>query len=149
MLSAQSDTVPLVHSLLLDLRAHDALARGDTSDALARWQEAEGRYSISEVAFSLVASLWPLELARARVAAAAGDAEEVLHTAGHFRYMAGFVDQVGWPAIWPLAAAAHRTLGDPLGAREVANLVEPAFRDANGAGVAIRDSLLALGGVNR
>jgi tetratricopeptide (TPR) repeat protein len=147
MVATGPDTVPLVSSLLLDLRAHAAVARGDTAAAFALWRDAERRYSISDVAFGLVASLWPLELARARIAAASGDYEEVLHAVGHFRYSAGFVDQVGWPAIWPLAAAAYTALGDPLGAREIAELVEPALRDANGAGIAMRDSLLGLGGL--
>jgi hypothetical protein len=60
--------------------------------------------------------------------------------------MAGFVDQVAWHVIWPLDAAAYVAAGDPLGAREIASLLEPVLRDANGNGTAVRDSLQALAG---
>jgi len=140
---------PLPRSLLLDLQAHDAMARGDVDSALTLWNTAKTRYAVTQVPFGLVASLWPIELAQAQAAFAAGDYAAVFHSASHFRYMAGFVDQVGWPAIWPLAVAAHRAAGDQLEAREVAELLEPVFRDADGAGIALRDSLLTLGGVPR
>ena len=140
---------PLARALHLDLQAHDAVARGAADSASTLWEDAKTRYRVTQVPFGLVASLWPIELAQAQAALAAGDYQAVIHSASHFRYMAGFVDQVAWPAIWPLAAAAHRAAGDQLKAREVAELLEPVFRDATGAGIALRDSLLALGGVTR
>jgi hypothetical protein len=146
MVAPTPDTVPLARGLLLDLQAHTALARGDTLGALERWRAATQRYGIGDVIFGLVGSLWPLRLDAARVASARGQSAEVHAAARHFRYMAGFVDQVGWTVIWPLDAAASTAQGDPLGARTVADLVEPVFRDANGAGVAVRDSLRAFAG---
>jgi serine/threonine protein kinase len=144
--SERSGPTPLARSLLLDLRAHSALAAGDTASAASLWREAVSRHRMSQVPLAPVASLWPLELSNARVALAAGRHDEVFHIEGHFRYMAGFIDQVAWPVIWPLVASAYRAAGDPLGGRDVANLLEPVFRDANGLGVPIRDSLLALRG---
>ncbi len=139
-----ADTTPLARGLLYDLQAHESLAAGDTAAALARWQDALQRYDIGEVVFGLVGSMWPLRLDAARIAHASGDHTVALAAAEHFRYMAGFVDQVAWPAIWPLTAAASVAAGDPLGAREVAALVEPVFRDADGSGTGVRDSLRAI-----
>jgi tetratricopeptide (TPR) repeat protein len=143
LIATRPDTVPLERGLLLDLRAGDALARGDTMAALSAWSEATSRYTIGEVTFGLAGSFWPIELERARVAAGAGDHEGVLIAARHFRYMAGFVDQVTWPVIWPLAIEAHQASGDPLAAREVAALIEPVLRDANGDGTVIHDAVAA------
>jgi serine/threonine protein kinase/Tfp pilus assembly protein PilF len=142
-MAGRADTLPLERGLLLDLRAGDALARGDTAAALSAWRSAMSRYNIGDVMFGFVSSYWPLELERARVAAASNDHEGVLAAAAHFRYMAGFVDQVAWPVIWPMAIDAHRASNDPLGARQIAELVEPAFSDANGGGTAVRDSVRA------
>jgi len=140
------DTVPLARGLLLDLQAHAALAQGDTLGALERWRAATQRYGLGDVMFGLVGSFWPLRLEQARVASAMGQYPDVHATARHFRYMAGFVDQLAWHVIWPLDAAAYLAAGDPLGAREIANLLEPVLRDANGNGIAVRDSLQALAG---
>jgi len=142
-------TSPLAQSLLLDLQARTALGTGDTVAALTRWREATSRYQVSQVPLAPVASLWPLELAQARIALARRDVDVVLRIERRFRYSAGFADQVAWPAVWHLAAAAHLANGDPLGAREIAHLLEPVFRDANGDGIAVRDSLLSLGGILR
>jgi hypothetical protein len=139
------DTVPLTRGLLLDLQASDALARGDTSAALATWEDATTRYSIGEVPFGLVASMWPVQLARAQVLAAMGRLEETLAAADHFRHMGGFVDQIAWPIIWPLAIRLQRE-ADPLTARELAELLRPVIRNANGSGVAIFDSLFIWAG---
>ncbi len=144
-----ADTTPLARGLHMDLQAQDLLARGDTADALAQWREAFQRYDIGEVMFGLLGSLWPLRLDVARVAFAAGDYQGALAVIPHFRYPAGFVDQVAWPAIWPLAAAASSPAGDPLRAREIAQLVEPVFRDADGAGTAVRDSIRAILGLSQ
>ncbi len=139
------DTVPLTRGLLLDLQARDALAGGDTSAALAAWEDATTRYSIGAVPFGLVASMWPVQLARAQIAAAAGQLEVALAAADHFRYMGGFVDQIAWPVIWPLAIQLQRE-ADPLTARELAELLRPVINNANGSGVAIYDSLFIWAG---
>jgi serine/threonine protein kinase/Flp pilus assembly protein TadD len=146
LVASTPDTAPLARGLLLDIQAHATLARGDTTGALERWRAATQRYGIGDVMFGLVGSFWPLQLDLARVAAALGHYPDVHAAARHFRYMAGFVDQLAWHVIWPLDAAAYVAAGDPLGAREIANLLEPVLRDANGKGIAVRDSLQALAG---
>jgi hypothetical protein len=59
--------------------------------------------------------------------------------------MAGFVDQIAWPVIWPLAIRLQRE-ADPLEARKLADLLRPVIKNANGSGVSIRDSLFIWAG---
>ncbi len=55
--------------------------------------------------------------------------------------MAGFADQVSWPVVLPLRAAAFRATGDELNARATYNILESLWRNANGRGAALRDSV--------
>src|SRR5439155_461019 len=70
---ARPDSAPLPVSLSLDLEARASLATSDTAGALERWDRATRRYAVLSAPFDLVASLWPLRLDHARVAAARGD----------------------------------------------------------------------------
>ena len=110
---------PLAHSLLQDLDGVQRLATGDTAGALQVWRDACQRYSIEQVMFGLTASLWPIRLERARVAAAAGDPNEVLGATVGFEHMVGLVDQLAWSEVWPLRIRALRATGDELGARQL------------------------------
>ncbi|UCF40763.1 MAG: protein kinase [Gemmatimonadota bacterium] len=134
-------TTPLDASLRGDLVALDLLAAGDTGAALHEWQEATRRHRIEQVTFGLVASLWPLQLERARVAAALADHDEVLAATQSFAHMAGFVDQVAWPQVWPLRARALLAVGDGLSARDAYAQLFDVLRDANGPRAALRDSV--------
>ncbi len=134
-------TAPLDASLRGDLVALDLLASGDTVGALHEWQEATRRHRIEQVTFGLVESLWPLQLERARVATATGDYDEVLAATQSYEHMAGFVDQVAWPEIWPLRARALLAVGDGLGARDVYDQLFDVLRDANGPRAVLRDSV--------
>jgi hypothetical protein len=133
----------LARSLLDDLDALDSLAAGDTAGAEERWARAARRYQIEEVPFGLVASLWPLELERARVAAARGDHDAVSLITERFRHAVGFVDQVARLEALPLRVAALQARNDPLRARELAQRLLTLWRDADGTGPALRDSLRA------
>ncbi len=135
------DVAPLDASLRGDLAALDLLASGDTAGALHEWQEATQRHRIEQVTFGLVASLWPLQLERARVATALGDHDEVLAATQSYEHMAGFVDQVAWPQVWPLRARALLAVGDGLGARDVYDQLFDVLRDANGPRAVLRDSV--------
>ena len=135
------DAAPLDASLRGDLAALDLLASGDTAGALHEWQEATRHYRIEQVTFGLVASLWPLQLERARVATALGDYDEVLAATQSYEHMAGFVDQVAWPQVWPLRARALLAVGDGLGARDVYDQLFDVLRDANGPRAVLRDSV--------
>lgn len=140
-IAAAGDAAPLDASLRGDLAALDLLAGGDTAGALHEWQEATQRHRIEQVTFGLVASLWPLQLERARVAAALGDHDEVLAATQSFEHMAGFVDQVAWPQVWPLRARALLAVGDGLGARDAYDQLFDVLRDANGPHAVVRDSV--------
>jgi serine/threonine-protein kinase len=116
---------PLEMSLRDDLAALDALAAGDTAGALETWHAATRRYSLEDVIFGLVGSLWPLHLDRARVAASLGDHDEVLAATASFQRMAGFVDQVAWPEVWPLRGEALIATGDVIALEELEGVPEP------------------------
>ena len=128
-------------SLADDLAALGQLAAGDTVAAYETWRRATQRYSVQHVPFSLVASLWPLRLEWARAAAARGDHDEVLAATAVFEYGVGFTDQVAWSIALRLRAEALRASGDELGARSTFRLLGNTLRDANGTGVALRDSV--------
>jgi hypothetical protein len=133
----------LARSLLDDLEAWDRLAAGDTAGASDGWERAVRRYQIEEVPFGLVASLWPLEVARARLAAARRDHDAVALIADRFRYAVGFMDQVARLQILPLGITALQARNDPLRARELAERLLKLWDAADGAGAALRDSVLA------
>jgi tetratricopeptide (TPR) repeat protein len=133
----------LAQSLLDDLDALDALAAGDTAGAEKRWEGAVRRYQIEEVPFGLVASLWPLELERARLAAARGDHVAVALITDRFRHAVGFMDQVARLEAMPLRVAALQA-SDPLRARELAVQLLALWSKADGRGVALRDSVRTL-----
>jgi serine/threonine protein kinase/tetratricopeptide (TPR) repeat protein len=133
----------LARSLLDDLDARDRLADGDTAAALERWEQGTRRYQIEEVPFGLVASLWPLQLERARVAAARGDHDAVGLITDRFRYAVGFMDQVARLQALPLGIAALQARNEALPARELAQHLLGLWADADGAGRALRDSVRA------
>ena len=134
----------LAASLRDDLDALDRLATGDTAGALERWERATRRYQIEDVPFGLVASLWPLEVERARVAAARRDFDAVALVAERFRYAVGFMDQVARLDVLPRGIAALQARHDPLRARQLADRLRDLWAEADGAGVALRDSVRAL-----
>ena len=136
----------LARSLLGDFDALDTLAAGDTAAAFELWAAATRRFQIEEVPFGLVASLWPLRLEWARVAAARGDFDEVVTATATFEVSPGFMDQVARPIALPLRAAALDATGDRLPARDLRNLYAAVLRDATGPWRALRDSLLAQSG---
>jgi tetratricopeptide (TPR) repeat protein len=140
-LASSNVATPLERSLASDLDAVRLLAAGDTATALSTWAEATRRYNIGEVYLGLVGSLWPLQLERARVAAAAGDSYEVLAATACFRHMPGFIDQVAWVEAWPIRARALVDVGDVAAAREAYAGLQDLLDDADGEGVAIRDSV--------
>jgi serine/threonine-protein kinase len=140
---ASDGSALLARSLLADLDALDRLAAGDTAGAEERWARAARRYQIEEVPFGLVASLWPLELERARVATARGDHDAVALLTDRFRHAVGFMDQVARLEALPLGVAALQARNDALRARELAQRLLTLWRDADGAGPALRDSLRA------
>jgi serine/threonine protein kinase/tetratricopeptide (TPR) repeat protein len=83
---------PLAASLLLDLDARQALARGDTAAALDRWNRATRRYAVLSVPFGLAASLWPIRLEQVRIAA-------LPQACASFSTLMGYVDQVVLPEV--------------------------------------------------
>jgi hypothetical protein len=91
----------------------------------------------------LVASLWPLELDRARLAAARGDHDEVIQRTARFRHAVGFVDQVGRLAALPLRLDALQATDNALNARQLAERLLDLWSRADGAGTALRDSVRA------
>jgi tetratricopeptide (TPR) repeat protein len=138
-LAGRSETPPVYQSLLDDLAAQERLAAGDTAGALATWRRATERYSIEQVPFALVASLWPLRLARVRYAAASGRYREALDASDSFVRIAAFVDQAAWPQILHLRADAALELGDTaLAINTYADLVQILARP-DGAGIAVRE----------
>ncbi len=124
---------PLELSLLDDLAAGERLAAGDTAGALATWRRATQRFSVEQVPFALVASLWPLRMARVRIASFAGRQREVLDASATFLRIAAFVDQAAWPEVLPLRAQAALAVGDTVLAmntyRDVVDLLAPADGD--------------------
>jgi hypothetical protein len=134
---------PLAVSLADDLRAHDALARGDTTEALDLWRRATRRYGVEHVLFGLVGSLWPLRLDMARVAAAADSTDLVLRATAPFETPVGFNDQVAWYEALLLRAEAFRSLGMLPEARETYRALRDVLVDADGGGTTLRDSVAA------
>jgi hypothetical protein len=130
---------PLELSLLDDLSAWDRLAVGDTAGALATWRRATQRFSIEQVPFALVASLWPLRVARVRVASLAGRPRESLETSSTFVRITAFVDQAIWPQAMTLRAEAALAGGDTvLAVTGYQKLVE-LLSAADGAGIEVRE----------
>jgi len=132
---------PLAQSLLQELDGMQRLSTGDTAGALQVWRDACQRYSIEQVMFGLTASLWPIRLERARVAAAAGDPNEVLSATMGFEHMVGIVDQLAWSEVWPLRVRALRATGDELGARQLEERLTSTLIDATGPYAQLRDSV--------
>src|SRR5205814_1276569 len=96
---ARPDSAPLPVSLSLDLEARASLAASDTAGALERWDRATRRYAVLSAPFDLVASLWPLRLDHARVAAARGDTAAPRGACDRFDPRVGCVDQVALPLL--------------------------------------------------
>ena len=104
---ARPDSAPLPVSLSLDLEARASLAASDTVGALERWDRATRRYAVLSAPFDLVASLWPLRLDHARVAAARGDTAGARRACESFDALVGYVDQVALPQL-ERACRLHR-----------------------------------------
>ena len=104
---ARPDSAPLPVSLSLDLEARASLATSDTAGALERWDRATRRYAVLSAPFDLVASLWPLRLDHARVAAARGDTAGARRACESFDALVGYVDQVALPQL-ERACRLHR-----------------------------------------
>src|SRR6266566_4723945 len=104
---ARPDSAPLPVSLSLDLEARASLAASDTAGALERWDRATRRYPVLSAPFDLVASLWPLRLDHARVAAARGDTAAARRACDSFDALVGYVDQVALPQL-ERACRLHR-----------------------------------------
>jgi tetratricopeptide (TPR) repeat protein len=139
--AAAGGSALLARSLLRDLEALDLLAAGDTGAAYERWTAATKRFQFEEVPFGLVASLWPLRLSWARVAAARGDFNEVVLATATFEVSPGFMDQVARLIALPLRADALDATGDRLAARALRARYAAVLRDATGPWRAVRDSL--------
>ncbi|HVH10114.1 MAG TPA: hypothetical protein VM736_09980, partial [Gemmatimonadales bacterium] len=90
---------PYPASLAADLRARDALMRGDSAQALRLWDAATRRYAVLSVPLELVASLWPLRLDRLRVAVARHDSTAAALACRSFDGLNGYVDQVAQPDV--------------------------------------------------
>lgn len=105
---------------------------------LATWRQATERFSIEQVPFSLVASLWPLRLAWARVATASGRAYEALEATASFVRIAAFVDQAAWPQVLRIRGEAALALGDTALARNTFSYLLDLLSEADGGGVALR-----------
>src|SRR5207253_591250 len=80
---------------------------GDWRGALERWDRATRRYAVLSAPFDLVASLWPLRLDHARVAAARGDTAGARRACESFDALVGYVDQVALPQL-ERACRLHR-----------------------------------------
>jgi len=143
-IAEQPPADPFARSLDLDLRAHAALAAGDTGAAYGAWATALAVYSVGRVPFGLVGSLWPLRVGWARVAAARGDHQTVVAVTSAFPRPSGFNDQVAWSVVLPLRAEALRATGDELGARTIYRQLISVMSEANGAGISLRDSVARL-----
>ncbi len=138
-LHAEEDPLPMHQSLADDLEARERLAAADTAGALATWRRATQRFSIEQVPFALVASLWPLRLSRIRLAAAGGRPREALDASASFLRIAAFVDQSAWPEVLHVRGDAALAVGDTALARNAyADLVQ-LLVNADGGGVATRE----------
>ncbi len=128
------DFPPVFHSLIDDLDALNLLAH-DTAGALETWRRATERFSVDQVPFELVASLWPLRMARARVALTASRYTEALEATAGFVRIASFTDQVAWPYVLPLRAEAAMALGDTALATNTYRELLQIIVEPDGAGV--------------
>jgi tRNA A-37 threonylcarbamoyl transferase component Bud32/Tfp pilus assembly protein PilF/TolB-like protein len=148
-LARGDDPSPLVLSLLDDLQANRLLARGDTAGALKAWTKATARFSIEQVPFALVGSLWPIRLELALTAASA-QPQTALDAAGTFRNLAGFVDQVAWPHALEAEAEAAVAVRDTTLARNTYRHLLSLLNNPDGGGVVLREEarlgLVRLGG---
>ncbi|MSR05657.1 MAG: tetratricopeptide repeat protein [Gemmatimonadetes bacterium] len=133
---------PLELSLLDDLTAMDFLASGDTAGALATWRRATQRFSVEQVPFSLVASLWPLRAGRVRIASLTGRYREALDASATFLRVAAFVDQAVWPEIMPLRAEAALAQGDTVLAINTYVELLQILEMADGDGLLVRERAL-------
>ncbi|HYT72790.1 MAG TPA: protein kinase [Gemmatimonadales bacterium] len=95
--AARPDSAPLPVSLSLDLDARARRAAADTAGALALWDRATRRYAVLSAPFDLLASLWPVRLELARVAAARGDTAAARRACDSFDALVGYVDQAALP----------------------------------------------------
>jgi hypothetical protein len=143
-LESDDDQSHMEESLWSDLRALDALAAGDTTQALEIWETGLQRASVTEVMFGFAASLWPLRLERARTALAAGRRDEAVAAAESFRLVGGFVDQVAWVQALSVLAEAALARADTAGARDAYGELYRVLNLADDDGLAIRDSIGAL-----
>jgi tetratricopeptide (TPR) repeat protein len=132
-------TSPLARSLEMDILAVEALATGDSAQAIAHWDEATRYYSVTDdYIFGLTTSLWPLRLQYAEALHAQGLSERALGVTGTFKQLFGFVDQVVWPEILLLEIDAALAAGEPAQAIESFNLLDGLLiRDRES--VAVRD----------
>ena len=96
---------PLPTSLAADLDARDALARRDTTRALALWDGATRRYAVLSAPLELLPSLWPLRFDMARVATAQKDKAIATRACRSFETLIGYVDQVVQPEAQRLCQA--------------------------------------------
>ncbi|GIW53423.1 MAG: hypothetical protein KatS3mg081_2778 [Gemmatimonadales bacterium] len=141
-LQTRGEILPLEQSLLDDLAALDLLAAGDTAGALALWRRATRRFSVEQVPFSLVASLWPLRLARVRYAAASGRFYEALDASSSFVRIAAFVDQAAWPEVLRIRGEAALEVGDTALARNTFAYLLQVLASPDGSGTAARERAL-------
>jgi tetratricopeptide (TPR) repeat protein len=152
-LHAEPDPLPIHQSLVDDLEARERLTLGDTAGALATWRQATQRFSIEQVPFTLVASLWPLRLSRVRLAAAGGRPREALDASASFLRIAAFVDQAAWPEVLDVRADVALAVGDTTLARNTYADLAALLINADGGGVTTREraanQLERLGAKNR
>ena len=138
-LHAEADPLPMHQSLVDDLEARERVVAGDTAGALATWRRATRRFSIEQVPFALAASLWPLRLTRARLAARSGRPREALDASESFVRIAAFVDQAAWPEVLHVRADAALALGDTALARNTLAELVQLLINADGGGVTTRE----------
>jgi serine/threonine-protein kinase len=146
-LAARTDGPSLLaRALLGDLEALDRIDAADTTGAFARWAAAVRDVQAEEVPFGLVGSLWPLRVEWARLAAARGDAREVLAATVTLEESPGFMDQAARLVALPLRADALEASGDLFAARDLRRRYADVLRDASGPWAALRDTLRARSG---
>jgi TolB-like protein len=138
LVQESADFPPVFRSLIDDLDAQVLIVH-DTAGALETWRRATERFSVEQVPFELVASLWPLRLARARAAYAAGRHAETVETTAGFVRIAGFADQAAWPQVLPLRAEAALALGDTALASNTYRELLQIIVEPDGEGVETRE----------
>ena len=123
----------------MDLQARRQLASGDTLQALSTWEAATSRHSVDQLMFGLTASLWQLRLDWAEIARIAGQPATALSVAGSFDRMAGVIDQVAWPEILRVKAAAALSANNMVLARTTYEQLAELLENANGGGIYLKD----------